>query len=185
MLHKIKSIHANLRQRSKNIDLRRWITFGDIKEKIAKIDWQELSERLDPERITNDPRFQHFVQKLRLPDYVIGPSDEMEFLPAALEIVETPPAPAARIIGRIIIALIATAFLWSLIGSVDIIATAQGKIVPTGRTKIIQPLETGVVRSIHVQDGQLVKTGDVLIEIDQQSTNPNAIACSRNILKPS
>ena len=52
------------------------------------------------------------------------------------------------------------------LGSVDILATAQGKIVPTGRTKVIQPFETGVVRAIHVQDGQTVKAGDVLIEID-------------------
>jgi len=58
------------------------------------------------------------------------------------------------------------AILWASFGSVDIIATAQGKIVPTGRTKVIQPLESGVVRAIHVQDGQIVKSGDVLIEID-------------------
>ena len=60
----------------------------------------------------------------------------------------------------------AIALLWACIGSVDIIATAQGKIVPTGRTKVIQPLESGVVHAIHVQDGQKVKAGDVLIEID-------------------
>ncbi len=163
MLHKIRSLHDNLRQR---IDLKRWIKFGDIKERIADIDWQEFSERLDPARITNDPRVQRFIENLHLPDYVTGPTDENEFLPAALEIVETPPAPAARIIGRVILALIAVALLWSVIGSVDIIATAQGKIVPTGRTKVIQPLEVGVVRSIHVQDGQIVKSGDVLLEID-------------------
>ena len=50
--------------------------------------------------------------------------------------------------------------------SVDIIATASGKIIPTGRTKVIQPLESGVVHAIHVQDGQQVKVGEVLIEID-------------------
>jgi hemolysin D len=53
----------------------------------------------------------------------------------------------------------AIALLWACIGSVDIIATAQGKIVPTGRTKVIQPLESGVVHAIHVQDGQKVKGG--------------------------
>ena len=51
-------------------------------------------------------------------------------------------------------------------GSVDIVATAPGKIIPSGRTKVIQPFETGVVRAIHVRDGQTVKTGDVLIELD-------------------
>jgi hemolysin D len=51
-------------------------------------------------------------------------------------------------------------------GSVDIIATATGKIVPTVRTKVIQPMETGVVHAIRVNNGQQVKAGDVLIEID-------------------
>jgi hemolysin D len=95
-----------------------------------------------------------------------GHTEETEFLPAALEIVETPPAPASRYIAATIIAFFVIALLWACIGTVDIIATAPGKIVPTGRTKVIQPLESGVVRLIHVQDGQKVKAGDVLIEID-------------------
>ena len=97
---------------------------------------------------------------------VTGQTDEMEFLPAAIEIIETPPLPAGRIIAGTIILFFAIALLWACIGSVDIIATAPGKIIPTGRTKVIQPLESGVVHAIHVQDGQKVKEGDVLIEID-------------------
>ncbi len=58
------------------------------------------------------------------------------------------------------------ALVWAFIGHVDIIASAKGKIIPSGRTKIIQPFETGVVRAIHVRDGQAVKAGDVLIELD-------------------
>ncbi|HTR34999.1 MAG TPA: HlyD family type I secretion periplasmic adaptor subunit [Bryobacteraceae bacterium] len=95
-----------------------------------------------------------------------GETDEAEFLPAALEIVESPPAPASRLIAGTIILFFTLALAWACIGSVDIIATAPGRIVPTGRTKIIQPLESGVVRAIHVQDAQKVKAGDVLIEID-------------------
>lgn len=95
-----------------------------------------------------------------------GHTDETEFLPAAIEIVETPPRPAGRLISACIMAFFAIALLWTCIGSVDIIATAPGKIVPTGRTKVIQPLESGVVHAIHVQDGQKVKAGDVLVEID-------------------
>jgi len=95
-----------------------------------------------------------------------GHTDETEFLPAALEIVETPPRPAGRIIAATLMLFFAIALLWTCIGSVDIIATAPGKVVPTGRTKVIQPLESGVVHAIHVQDGQKVKMGDVLIEID-------------------
>jgi hemolysin D len=92
--------------------------------------------------------------------------EELAFLPAALEIVETPPSPTGRMIAATIMLLFCAALVWSWWGTIDIVASATGKIVPSGRTKVIQPFETGVVRSIQVQDGQLVKAGDVLIELD-------------------
>jgi len=91
---------------------------------------------------------------------------EFAFLPAALEIVETPPSPIGRAIVAIIVVLFCVALVWSWWGTIDIVASATGKIVPSGRTKIIQPFETGVVRAIRVQDGQAVKAGDVLVELD-------------------
>jgi hemolysin D len=91
---------------------------------------------------------------------------ELAFLPAALEIVETPPSPIGRAIGLTIIALFCLALTWACVGQIDIVASAPGKIIPSGRTKVIQPFETGVVRAIHVRDGQAVKAGDVLIELD-------------------
>ncbi|MEH2562031.1 HlyD family type I secretion periplasmic adaptor subunit [Bradyrhizobium sp. AZCC 2289] len=96
---------------------------------------------------------------------------EIAFLPAALEITESPPSPIGRAIGASIIAVFCVALLWASFGSVDIVATATGKIVPGGRTKLIQPFETGVVRAIHVRDGQSVKAGDVLIELDPTMTD--------------
>jgi hemolysin D len=93
-------------------------------------------------------------------------SHELEFLPAALEIVETPPSPIGRAIAATIIALFCIALAWACLGKVDIVATAPGKIVPSGHTKIIQPFEIGVVRAIHVRDGQNVKAGDILVELD-------------------
>jgi len=92
--------------------------------------------------------------------------DELAFLPAALEIVETPPSPIGRAIVYTLVAVFTAAIAWASIGTVDIVAMAPGKIIPSGRTKTIQPFETGVVRAIHVRDGQSVKTGDVLIELD-------------------
>jgi hemolysin D len=92
--------------------------------------------------------------------------DELAFLPAALEIVETPPSPIGRAIGVSIIALFAAAIAWACIGTVDIVAVAPGKIIPSGRIKVIQPFETGVVRAIEVRDGQRVNAGDVLLELD-------------------
>jgi multidrug efflux pump subunit AcrA (membrane-fusion protein) len=91
---------------------------------------------------------------------------ELAFLPAALEIVETPPPPLAGAIGAAIIAVFCLAIAWASIGRVDIVATAPGKIIPSERTKVIQPFETGVVRAIHVSDGQSVAAGQVLIELD-------------------
>jgi hemolysin D len=93
-----------------------------------------------------------------------------QFLPAALEILETPASPAGRAIGATIILFFVLALAWGVFGRVDIIATASGKIVPTGRTKTIQPLETGIVSAIHVQDGDKVAAGQVLIEFDRTVT---------------
>ncbi|MDR3560888.1 MAG: HlyD family type I secretion periplasmic adaptor subunit [Negativicutes bacterium] len=106
----------------------------------------------------------------KLPEFLQKPDDETEFLPAALEIVEQPPSPASRAIAGTIILFFTIALIWACLGTVDIIAIAQGKIIPTERTQVIQPLESGVVRAIHVQDGQAVKAGDVLIEIDSTVT---------------
>src|ERR1700751_1893614 len=90
---------------------------------------------------------------------------ELAFLPAALEIVETPPSPLGRAIGATIIAVFLLAVAWASLGSVDIVATAPGNIIPPGRSKVIQPFETGVVRAIHVQYCDMVKAGQVLIEL--------------------
>jgi hemolysin D len=92
--------------------------------------------------------------------------DELAFLPAALEIVETPPSPMGRAIAFSIIAVFGVALAWACLGQVDIVAVAPGKIIPNGRSKTIQPFETGVVGAIHVRDGQSVNAGDVLIELD-------------------
>jgi hemolysin D len=92
--------------------------------------------------------------------------DELAFLPAGLEIVETPPSPLGRAISAVIIAIFCLVTLWASLASIEIVASAPGKIVSSGRTKILQPFETGVIRAIHVQDGQSVKVGDALIELD-------------------
>lgn len=91
---------------------------------------------------------------------------ETAFLPAALEVIETPPSPIGHAIGLTIILLFCTAVGWASLGKVDVVATASGRIVVSGRTKVIQPAETGVVRAIYVRDGTTVKAGDVLIELD-------------------
>ena len=89
-----------------------------------------------------------------------------EFLPAVLEIQQSPPSPIGRAILWTIMAVFTFAVLWATFGWIDIVATAQGKIIPSGYSKVIQPYETGVIAAIHVLDGQVVKKGDVLIDLD-------------------
>ena len=91
---------------------------------------------------------------------------EIDFLPAALEIQERPPSPLGRALLWLIMGFFATAVAWAWVGDVDIVATAKGTIVPSGRVKVIQPLEMGIVRAIGVTEGQYVEAGDVLIELD-------------------
>jgi hemolysin D len=105
-------------------------------------------------------------------------AEEIAFLPAALEIVEAPPSPIGRAIGMSLIVLFCVALAWSAWGTIDIVASATGKIVSSGRSKLVQPFETGVVRAIRVQDGQSVKAGDVLIELD-----PTVNAAERDRLR--
>ncbi|MGJ4931618.1 HlyD family type I secretion periplasmic adaptor subunit [Bradyrhizobium sp. HKCCYLS2038] len=93
--------------------------------------------------------------------------DKLEFLPAALEIIETPASPVGRATGATIILLIVLALIWSVIGRIDIVATASGKVIPSGRTKTVQPLEAGIVTSIMVKDGDEVSTGQVVMRLDQ------------------
>lgn len=95
---------------------------------------------------------------------VTGP--EREFLPAALEILETPANPAGRVLTLSLAGFFVIAVAWSVMGRIDIVAVAQGRIVPAGGVKQIQPREIGSVRAIHVTDGMYVEAGKLLIELD-------------------
>lgn len=97
-------------------------------------------------------------------------TDELEFLPAVLEIQETPPLPFAHWILWAILLLFAIGVVWAWFGHVDIVGVAIGKIVPTDRVKIIQPLESGTIRAIHVTENEKVKRGQILVELDPTLT---------------
>lgn len=96
--------------------------------------------------------------------------DEVAFLPAHLELTETPVSPASRWVMRSIIAFFCAALLWACFGELDIVAVAPGKTIVSSGTKVIQSAETAVVRRILVRDGQAVKQGDLLIELDSTAT---------------
>lgn len=91
---------------------------------------------------------------------------EAQFLPAALSLQETPVSPAPRVAMWLLLSFAVLALLWAVLGHIDVVATAQGKVVPNDRTKTIQPFETATVKRILVSDGLPIKAGDVLIELD-------------------
>ncbi len=98
-----------------------------------------------------------------------GPSyrlDEAEFLAGALALQRSPPSPAPRVALWLICVFALLALLWAIFGQVDVVATATGKIVPSGRSKTIQAFETASVKSIRVRDGDAVRAGDLLMELD-------------------
>jgi hemolysin D len=93
-------------------------------------------------------------------------ADQLAFLPAELELVETPVHPAPRWTMRVLVALTVIALLIGVLGRLDIVVTASGQFIPDARVKTIQPAITGVVREIRVRDGERVSAGQLLMKLD-------------------
>lgn len=91
---------------------------------------------------------------------------EAQFLPAALALQETPLSPAPRVAMWAIISFAVLAVVWATVGRIDIVATAHGRVIPDAGIKLVQPIETATVRAIHVREGQSVRAGEPLIDLD-------------------
>lgn len=91
---------------------------------------------------------------------------ERDFLPAALEILETPPSAAGRAILWLIVVAALSALLWASVAQIDMVATAEGRVIPRARLQSIEAVEAGVIRGIHVREGERVNAGDPLIGLD-------------------
>jgi hemolysin D len=114
----------------------------------------------------------------RQPSQLTG--TDREFLPAALEILVTPPSPVAKSLLLAICALFFGALVWSYFGWIDIYAVAPGKIQPDGGSKVVQPVDAGKVVAIRVQNGSRVNAGDVLVELDPTETTADREAQARD-----
>lgn len=96
---------------------------------------------------------------------------ERQFLPAALELQETPPHPLPRVLAWLLMAAFAFTLLWASLGEIDTVATASGQIISSTRSQTIQPIETAAVRRIAVVEGQPVEAGQLLVELDATGTS--------------
>lgn len=126
--------------------------------------WKELRQRYGAV-------FLHAWQNrdaLSLPKFEVH---EAEFLPAALSLQAQPVSPVGRWVARTLILLIVVLITWSILGKIDIIVNAQGKIIPSDRTKTIASVEVASVRALYVQEGQAIKAGDLLVELDARASD--------------
>lgn len=108
-------------------------------------------------------------------------NDYHEFKPLLVEIEQTPQNPLGKTILWIIVGIIFFGILWVSLAKVDIVVSANGKIIPNGEIKILKPLESGVVSKILVKEGQKVKFGDPLILIDPSVTSVNLQTKQENL----
>jgi hemolysin D len=106
-------------------------------------------------------------------------SDEVSFLPAALEIIETPVSPTARVTTWVLLAALAFAMGWLTFGKVDVVASATGRLIPADSVKLIQPAQPGVVHAILVRDGQQVRAGQALVELDPTISTAEAVQAQK------
>lgn len=106
-------------------------------------------------------------------------TEEVSFLPAAMEIVEQPVSPTARATTWLLLIGLTITLLWLALGKIDVVASAQGRLIPVDNIKLIQPAEAGVVRTILVHDGEHVRAGQSLIELDPTVSTAEAVQAER------
>lgn len=100
--------------------------------------------------------------------------DALDFAPGLLAIQESPPAKLPRTVMYLVLGLFAIMLAWAIFGKLDIIASAEGRLVPQTYVKIVQPAEAGIVQDILVQEGQAVEAGQVLMRMDTKLTEADA-----------
>lgn len=105
----------------------------------------------------------------------------MEFAPAILRSQHENAPPLPRRVLYIALALFAVMLAWACYGRLDIIAVAQGKLIPGTYVKIVQPSDSGVVRDILVKDGEEVKTGQVLMRMDTQVSDADTATVDNDL----
>ena len=158
--------HEELLARKDGLYARLWALQSDQAREGAGMN-ERTAPPERPRRLSPDPRG-------RPPLAVTG--RDREFLPAALEILETPPPPLPIALMATISACALAALVWSYFGRLDVHATAPGKIETVGYAKVIEPLDPGKIAAIHVEKGQTVKAGDLLLELDPAEADADALS---------
>lgn len=110
-------------------------------------------------------------------------SDPANFSPALLRIQSSPPHPMRRAVLQAVIILLTALLVWAIFGRLDIVAVAEGKLVPETYLKIVQPSDSGIVKEILVKEGEAVEAGQVLMRMDALMTDADAKALRAELLR--
>lgn len=93
-------------------------------------------------------------------------ADPLDFSPPLIRLQGAPPNPLGRKVLWTLFNLLLALLIWALVGRLDIVAVAEGKLVPESYVKIVQPAEAGIVKEILVREGEAVRAGQVLMRMD-------------------
>jgi len=107
--------------------------------------------------------------------------DALDFAPDLLAIQERPPSRLPRVLLLTVALLVGLLLAWSVFAQLDIIATAEGRLVPVSYTKLVQPAEAGVVTEILVKDGDAVKEGQLLLKLDARASQADTTALGHEV----
>src|SRR5258708_16605063 len=100
--------------------------------------------------------------------------EALDFAPGLLAIQESPPARMPRAVLYAVSVLLVLLLLWAALGHLDIVASADGKLVPQTYLKLVQPADAGIVKEILVHEGERVTAGQVLLRLDAQDAEADA-----------
>ncbi|MFA7404237.1 MAG: HlyD family type I secretion periplasmic adaptor subunit [Pelobacteraceae bacterium] len=106
----------------------------------------------------------------------VSETDPLDFAPSIVRLQEKPPAPLGRAVLKSVMLLFLGIIIWAVFGRLDIVAVAEGKLVPQSYLKIVQPAEQGIVKEILIREGELVKKGQVLIRMDAVISNAEGMS---------
>jgi HlyD family secretion protein len=118
---------------------------------------------------------------MRAPSAPVAVVRRSEFLPALLQLQEEAPSPLPRLVLWLVLGLVSALVAWACVGKLDVVAVAEGRLVPRSQLRIVQPAEGGVMRELLVKEGERVRAGQVLARMDMRSTEADAATTANEI----
>lgn len=106
---------------------------------------------------------------------------QQDFAPDLLAVQENPPARLPRAVGYVAAALFVGLGCWAVFGQLDVVASAEGRLVPRNLSRVVQPAESGVVREVLVREGEEVRAGQVLLRMDATTASADLDTLQRDL----